>query len=108
MAGKYTGFKKKTVVKGPGVHHGILLVPNPVFNTPPYVEAVLPGSPADKAGLRTDDLIVYVDGELVQSIKAFKDLMNLYKPGDQVRLDVQRGNSLETVTVTLEKYPGSK
>jgi serine protease Do len=108
MAGKWKPHTKKVIAKGPGVYHGIILVPNPVSLTPPYIEAVVPGSPADKAGLRTDDLIVYVDGELVQSIKGFKDLINSYQPGQQVRLDVQRGAQLETVTLTLEKNPPSK
>src|SRR5262249_3571376 len=43
-------------------YHGIILVPNVVDRTPPYVEEVIPGSPADQAKLRPDDLIVYVDG----------------------------------------------
>ena len=107
MAGKYKEGKKKLIVKGPGAYHGIQLVPNPVALTP-YIESVVPGSPADKVGLRTDDLIVYVDGELVQSIKSFRDLMQSYKAGDVVRLDVQRGAQLETVTITLEKLPQTK
>ena len=58
-----------------------MLVPNAVSATPPYVEEVLPGSPAAKAGLKADDLIVYVDGELVPSIKAFRDIMKFVAPG---------------------------
>jgi len=109
MKGKYTSPGEKVKkAKGPGIYTGILLVPNPVALTPPYIESVVPGSPADKAGLRTDDLIVYVDGELVQSIKSFKELMSTYQPGAQVRLDVQRGANLETVTITVEKTPQAK
>jgi S1-C subfamily serine protease len=51
---------------------------------------------------------VYVDGELVQSIKDFRDVINSYAPNNQVRLDVQRGAQLETVTITLEKMPNLK
>lgn len=108
MAGKYIPGEKSKKAKGPGVYTGIQLVPNPVPATPPYIETVVIGSPADKVGLRTDDLIVYVDGELVQSIKGFKDLMSTYKPGDHVRFDVQRGTQLQTVTIILEKQPDKK
>ncbi|MFM7149879.1 MAG: S1C family serine protease, partial [Gemmataceae bacterium] len=55
--------------------HGIVLVPNVVERTPPYIEEVLPGSPADKANLRPDDLIVYLDGLPVQDINSFNNLL---------------------------------
>ena len=51
--------------EGPGVYTGILLVADPVERTPPYIEDVVPGSPANKAKLQPDDLIVYIDGVLV-------------------------------------------
>ncbi len=108
MAGKYKEKKLKGKSKGPGVYTGIQLIANPVALTPPYIDGVVPGSPADKAGLRTDDLIVYVDGEPVQSIKAYRDLLAVYQPDNEVRLDVQRGGQFITVTVKLEKTPNQK
>ena len=38
------------------------LVPNVVERTPPYVDDIIPGTPAQKADLKPDDLIVFVDG----------------------------------------------
>src|SRR5262249_10381099 len=87
---------------GPKGFHGIVLVPNVVERTPPFVEEVVPGSPAQKAGLRPDDLIVYVDGERVVSIKAFRDLMDKIPPGTVVKLEVRRGDKLVGVDVKLE------
>ena len=81
---------------GRGGFHGIVLVPNVVERTPPYVEEVRPGSPAAKAGLRPDDLIVYVDGELVASIKDFREIMKPAAPGTEVTLEVRRGDKLQT------------
>src|SRR5262249_48497731 len=71
MGGKYKPIQRKEPREGPGGYHGIVLVPNVVDRTPPFIEDILPGSPAAKAGLRPDDLIVYVDGEQVISVKAF-------------------------------------
>lgn len=83
--------------------HGIVLVPNVVERTPPYVEEVLPGSPAEKASLKPDDLIVYVDGLPVQDINTFNTILSNYTPGTEVKLEIQRGDKLITVPVTLAR-----
>lgn len=82
-------------------YHGILLVPNVVERTPPYVEEVLPGSPAEKAGLKPDDLIVYVDGLPVPDINAFNTIIASHAPGTEIKLEIQRGDKLSTVPLTL-------
>jgi serine protease Do len=102
MAGTYKQGKRKEVTKKQGGYSGIILVPNVVAVTPPYVDGVIAGSPAAKAGIRQDDLIVYIDGELVPSIKEFRRIMETYNPGEELRIDVQRGNRLESVTLKLE------
>jgi serine protease Do len=88
--------------KGPGTFHGIVLVPNVVERTPPYVEAVMANSPAAKAGLKPDDLIVYVDGEQVISIKDFKDILDKARPETMLKLEVRRGDKLTSVEIKLE------
>jgi serine protease Do len=84
-------------------YHGIMLVPNVVERTPPYIEEVMLGSPADKAKLKPDDLIVYVDGLPVQDINAFNNILASYGPGMELKLEIQRGDKLLTVPVKLEK-----
>jgi serine protease Do len=90
--------------KDKGGYHGIVFVVNAVPTTPPYVEEVIAGSPAaDK--LRPDDLIVYVDGFLVSSIKGFRELLRQKGPDDLVKLEVQRGNRLVSVEFKLKQQP---
>ncbi|MFO0878932.1 MAG: S1C family serine protease [Gemmataceae bacterium] len=84
-------------------YHGIVLVPNVVERTPPYIEEVLPESPAEKAKLRPDDLIVYVDGLPVQDINTFNNLVGNYVPGTEIKLEIQRGDKLVTVPLTLAR-----
>ena len=91
---------------GPAGYHGIVLVPNVVERTPPFIEDTLPGSPAAKAGLRPDDLIVYIDGEKVISIKEFRDIVEKARPGTAFRLEVRRGDKLMTVDLKLDAPPG--
>ncbi len=50
--------------------YGVVLVPDVLERTPPYVEAVRAASPAAAAGLKADDLIVLVGDHLVQSLHA--------------------------------------
>ena len=59
---------------------GIVLVADPVDVTPPYVEDVQPGSPAALAGVKSDDLIVYVGGVSVKTIDGYKEMMVHYPP----------------------------
>lgn len=104
---KYKAVTKKEAREGAGGYTGIVLVPNVVERTPPYVEDVVPGSPAEKAGLRPDDLIVYIDGQPVNDIHTFKEVMGRYQPNMQMKLEVQRGNKLSTLSLTIDK-PRSK
>ena len=94
--------------KGSGGYHGIVLVPNVVERTPPYVEDVLKGSPADRAGLKPDDLIVYVDGEQVGNINHFHAIVDKAAIGTEFKIEVRRADRLHTFAIKLEKAPGKK
>ena len=78
------------------------------------VTAVDAGSPAAKAGLRPDDLIVYVNGEQVISVKAFRTAMSQYQPGQEVTLEIRRAEKdsksekLVTVKLMLTERPKPK
>ena len=55
----------------------------------------MPGSPAAKAGLKPDDLIVYVDGVPVASIRRFKEMHRpLSAQRRRCKLEVRRGDKL--------------
>jgi serine protease Do len=91
--------------RGPGAYTGIIFVPNVVDQTPPYIEAIEAGSPAAKAGLRPDDLVVYVDGEPIYSIRTFRDLMTKLQPGITLKIEVRRGEKLTAVDLSLTEFP---
>ena len=99
---KYKPLPDRAVVTNVA-YHGITLVPNVVERTPPFIEEVVPGSPADKANLKPDDLIVYVDGLPVQDINTFQRIMSTYTPDTEVKLEIQRGDKLTTVPLRLAK-----
>jgi serine protease Do len=91
--------------KDSGGYLGVILVPNVVERTPPYVDDIIPGTPAQKADLKPDDLIVFVDGIPVPSIDSFNQMMSNYGPEATVQLEVRRGDKLMTVRVKLDKQP---
>lgn len=106
LEGKYKPLKPKETGLGLGGYHGIVFVPNILERTPAYIEDVVPGSPADKAGLRPDDLVSFIEGEPVVSIKAFDEFIRKNtRTGTVVRLEVRRGEALQTVEVTLGAHP---
>src|SRR5262245_16921859 len=73
MKGEYKPVKREARPIGEGGYHGMVFVPNVLERTPAYVEDVVRDSPAHKAGIRPDDLVSFVDGEPVVSIKAFNE-----------------------------------
>jgi serine protease Do len=73
---------------------GIALVPDVLDRTPPYVDSVRPGSPAAKAGVRPDDLIVLLGDRLVQTCKTLHADLETIDYDDTVVLTVLRGQDL--------------
>lgn len=62
-------------------------------------------SPAAKAGLTTDDVVVAVDGQRVSSMIDLAAAVRTHEPGEQVELTVVRNGAERTVTVTLTTAP---
>jgi serine protease Do len=73
---------------------GIVLVPDVIERTPPYVDVVRSGSPAEAAGIKPDDLVVYVGENLVNSCKNLVDEVARVERDAEVRLVVLRGQEL--------------
>jgi serine protease Do len=103
--GAYKRVIKPAAANGPGGFTGIRFVPNILDRTPPYVDFVEEDSPAAKAGLKPDDLISFIDGEPIYSIKTYQDYMQRTRPDTIVRFEVRRGANLETVEVKLGEWP---
>ncbi|HSV47662.1 MAG TPA: PDZ domain-containing protein [Ramlibacter sp.] len=57
----------------------------------PYVDQVLPGSPAEKAGVREGDLIVGLEGSPIARASQFVLAILVTEPGTTVNISVRRG-----------------
>lgn len=78
---------------------GIILVPNVLERTPPFVDAVRPDSPAAAAGIRADDLIVFVNNQLVQSCRTLQSELEKLNHDAEVRVQFLRDNQLMDVNL---------
>jgi serine protease Do len=67
------------------------------------VTEVMKGSPAEKAGIRKDDVIVRFDGESVTSVRKLTRLVSESSADQTVRLTISRGGAEQEVTATLSK-----
>lgn len=81
---------------------GINLVPDFLQKTPPFIESIRPNSPAAKAGLRPDDLILFVNGHIVSSCKLLTDELSYIDRFDALHLTIQRGQELIEVSLATE------
>ncbi len=61
---------------------------------------VYPGSPAEKAGLQADDRILKINGSPLKNDDSLGDEWEKHKPGDSVRLTVQRDGGPAPFVVT--------
>lgn len=65
--------------------------------------AVIPGSPADKAGLIENDIILEVDGEELKDDNSLAKIISKHNPGDKVRLKILHKGEEKEVEVELEE-----
>lgn len=68
--------------------------------------AVIPGSPASKAGIQEKDIITKVNGVDIGTQGDLSSLVAEYAPGDTIELTILRGSQTLNVKVTLEAYKG--
>ncbi len=67
------------------------------------VTQVVKDSPAEKAGLRKDDVILRIDGENVTSVRKLNRLVSELAPDQNVKVTFSRGGAEQEVTATIAK-----
>ena len=66
---------------------------------------IVNGSPAQKAGLRADDVITHVDGKALMDPFAFGSKIRTYRAGDEVEFTYRRGEEEQKISVKLASRP---
>ena len=84
---------------GIGIDHGALILRGDMRTD----LAVVPGSPADKAGIVENDVILAVNGKTVDATHPLNDLLADFNPGDTVALSIWHKGSTQDIQVKLEE-----
>ena len=66
---------------------------------------IVPGSPAEAAGLADGDIVTKVQGMLIDELHPLQDLLVQYSPGTVIVLDVLRAGATVQISVTLGIRP---
>ena len=69
------------------------------------IAEVSPGSPADIAGMKVDDVVIQADGSPVDGQPALVAAIRDKSPGDTIKIDVLRDGERITLTATLIERP---
>lgn len=78
------------------------------FYVYPKIVSIDPDSPAAKAGLHVNDVIMEIDGTSISGKNALASVLYSHEVGDTIKIVVRRGNSDLEFTVTLVEYKANQ
>ncbi len=70
-----------------------------------YVKTVEDFSSAEKAGLKSGDIIIEADGTKVTNMDGLNKIKNSHKIGDEMKLKINRDKQEKEITLTLGEQP---
>jgi len=71
------------------------------------ITRIVKDSPAEKAGLRKDDVILRIDGENVTSVRRLNRLVAEISPDQTVKVSISRGGSEQEIVATMGRRNSS-
>ena len=69
------------------------------------IEAVVAGGPADKAGIKTGDIVTSIEGQAIDPTHPLEDILVHYAPGRTISVELYRDGKYTTVRLTLGTRP---
>jgi serine protease Do len=71
------------------------------------IHKILPDGAASKANLNEGDIIISIEGQTVNSLSDFDELISYYSPGEKIDLKYKRKNETSQATVVLTNSEGT-
>jgi serine protease Do len=72
------------------------------------IAEVIKDSPADKAGLKSGDVVLKLNGKLVENMGALRSTIALMKPDETITLGIMRDKKPMDITVVIGAHPESE
>jgi S1-C subfamily serine protease len=69
------------------------------------ITEVVPNSPADKSGLKTNDQLLKIDGTSFHTVEETADFIRHSRPGNTLRLEIKRDGKPLTIRLTVGARP---
>jgi serine protease Do len=66
---------------------------------------VVPGGPAEKAGIKANDVVVRFAGQKIGDFDSLRNLVLKRRPGEEVTVEIQRGEDTINLKLTVGKRP---
>jgi membrane-associated protease RseP (regulator of RpoE activity) len=103
-------FNIHTTVEQPKTMFGVVMGPAPddASGSGILIERVIEGLPADRAGIRSGDVIIAIEGASQATPDALRALLREKAAGDEVTMTLRRDGAEQQVTVTLEAFDNQK
>jgi len=97
-------------VKRPWIGVGIANVTDNIakeYNIPKgiYIAKVYYNSPAEKFGLKVEDVITEINGEKINDVEKLSQVIEKYSPGDRIKLKVYRNKNYIDIDIELGTMP---
>jgi putative serine protease PepD len=94
--------------RGQSVKHpwlGVQTAGDPTSASGAQVQSVTPGGPADRAGLQQNDLVKGIDGQPIHDPTELSTAIDAKKPGDKIKIEIQRNGLTQALSATLGVRP---
>jgi serine protease Do len=72
------------------------------------VSDIVEGSPAEKSGLESGDVIIAFEGKEITNGSALKNLVSSASPGQKITLTISREGEVQDIDVVLEERAGTE
>jgi putative serine protease PepD len=95
--------ERGSTVKHPWL--GVQTAGDPTSNSGAQVQSVTPGGPADRAGLQQNDVIKGLDGQPIHDPTELSTAIDAKKPGDKIKIEIQRNGLTQALSATLGVRP---
>ena len=66
------------------------------------VDSVVPGSPAEKAGIRAGDVLLKLAGQAIESLRGYSQILGTLEPGQTIEVEIEREGERLTLQVTVQ------